>query len=628
MNRTVSTVFFSFSTFLLLVCLHAFPLFAQVADEPNTFRLAQTYEQAGKYEQALRYYQDLYTFRPDNSSYFDGVRRCLTLLKRYDEVIALITARLNRYPQDTQLYVVRGGTWLRMGNEDKAFSDWDEALKKAPYDSQVYVWIAEEAINNRRYETAVDYLLRGRKALKSPQLFIFEVARAYAMNMKFDAAMNEYIQYVLAAPTSVWQIQQYIAQFSDIPEALTSAQKMTRKAANDNGSNIAVRQLLAWLYMEEKNYSEAYEVYREIDRLQKSNGIELLQFAQRAYQDKAFHAAEKTYADLKRQYPKATFMPEVFFYHARTIEALSEKNDVPQALRTPSRATDLPSSEAVVSYEGAIAMYEEVIRAFPTHPVASESYYRIAYLKYTRFHDMDGALAILEKQNDNRREATGRVDGYILVGDILIAKGDLDGATEQYEATLELQLLLPEQRDDVRFKIAEIQYFKGDVEKAVEMLEPLMENVSNDITNDALSLSLFIQQYRQPSEEPLKRYAYSQFLERQRKFSEAEAVLRDLIEKHGTSPLLDYAYLRLGNIQLLMRRVEDSERTFIDALKRYPDSILRDRFLFALGRLYEEHMNDGAKAIEAYQRLLNDLPNSIHSGKARERIIDLRKSHL
>ena len=183
----------------------------QAADEINTLRLAQTYEQAGKHEEALRFYQDLFRQRPSNSSYFEGVRRTLTALKRYDEVASLLRQRLAQYPQDFTLRVFLGGLRLQSGQVDSAADEWEKAIAINPKNAQAYSLIADQCVNAREYTRAIDYLNRGREALGSPTMYAFDIARACAMNMDFDAAMDEYIGYLRAAPQTLYQIQQQIS---------------------------------------------------------------------------------------------------------------------------------------------------------------------------------------------------------------------------------------------------------------------------------------------------------------------------------------------------------------------------------------------------------------------------------
>ena len=614
---------------LLLLALLPGRALAQAADEQNTLRLAQVYEQSGKYEEALRYYKDLYTMRPSNAGYFDGMRRCLTQMKRYDDVITLISERVNIAPREVQLYVQRGSAWYRKGDEKQALNDWDAAIALEPRNSGVYAMVADEAVNNKLYDKAVEYFLRGRKEVNLPGLFVIELARVYAMSMKFELAMDEYIEYLLVQPTAVWQIQQQLSMFSDLPEALKTAVQQTRRAAGKNSDNLSLRQLLAWLYMESKDYDAAFGVYRDMDVLRNAGGMEILQFAQRAYNDKAYAAALRAYRELVVRYPDAQFVPEAEFWYARCVETLAEIDELPPELRTEEtgKTTRYPSSEAVKSYQGAVSLYEEVVRKYRNQSVGIEARFRIASIKFTQFHDNDGALQLLTEIAPMRRPITGRADADILIGDIYVAKGDLDAAMRQYQSVLSSTPIPLQDRETVQFKIGEVHFFQGDFDNASKDLEPLTVDTRSDIANDALSLGLMIQQYLAPSDLALKEYARAMLMQRQQKYSEAAAVLQNIIARFPTAPLVDQASITLGMLYRRTKQHAEAERIYEEFLAKNPDSILKDQILFQYGLLEEESIGNPQKAMELYQRLLNEQPNSVYTNQARERIIALRKGN-
>ncbi|MFZ1730663.1 MAG: tetratricopeptide repeat protein [Bacteroidota bacterium] len=612
---------------LILLAAAAPRVRAQAADEVNTLRLAQTYEQSGKYEEALRYYQDLFRIRSSNSSYFEGVRRNLTALKRYDEVAAFLTERIALTPNDFTLWVFRGGLRLQLGQSDSADVDWDRAVSINPNNAQVYTLIADQCINAREYIRAIDYLREGRKALRSPQMFAFEIARAAAMNMDFDAAMDEYLGYLSAAPQTLYQIQQQISMFSDIPEALDAAVRRARLQLDDSPDNEALRYLLAWLFMERKDYASAFEVYRELDKMKNASGTEIIKFAARAFNDKSYSIAAQAYAVAIDQHPGASFLPQAEFSRARCLEELYAEQGLPEAMQPSGEGTSFPSSEAVTSYQGAIALYEEISKKYPGLPLGNESLYRIAYIKFHRFDDTDGALEILRSIANTRRQVFGMADADVLIGDILIARGDLNGAIEQYDMVLPSPRLDPKLRSEAQFKIAEAYFFKGELDTVVVQLEPLTADAGSDIANDALDLAALIVQYRAPGEVPLQRYAQALFLERQRKITEAAAMAQDIISQYSSSDIVDLAYLKLAKLQHRSGHANDaaaSYQTFLDARK---ESFLRDRGMFFLAQLREEDFGDAPGAIAMYQQMLTEFPLSQFAARARERILQLRKGN-
>lgn len=600
---------------------------AQIADEQSILQLAQSYEQGGQYEDALRFYSDLLTHRPQNTTYFEGVKRCLISLKRYDEAIQYIDRRFSQDPRDAQLLVVRGGIRMLQGEKDSAVADWERAVAINVRDGRVYSLVADQCVNSREYATAVEYLRRGRAALGAPQMYVFEIARASAMNMDFDTAMDEYLNYLVQAPSTLYQIQQQVAQFSELPEALESAVRMTQRKADAYPKDLTLRTLLSWLYMERKDYFGALAVYREMDELKNGGGMEVLRFAQRALNEGAYKPAAEAFSELIDKYPKAPYISDAEFQYARCVEEMGADPELPGALDPGSGGTKYPSTETVASYDGAIRLYEKITEKYPQHPVSSDALYRIAWIKFHRFRDNDGALAILEPIAVSRSRQLGKKDAMLLAGDVLIAQGRLEPGLTQYNAVLSEPGLDPRDRDLAVFRAAEALYFQGSFDSSVSLLQPLTENSDRDIANDALTLITFVQRYRKPGDVPLQRFATAEYYVRQHRSSEAAALFEDIITSFSTSDLRDHAMLRAAELYEELQQPKNAEAKYLSLIDGIEDSILRDKAMFRLGVLYEETLRDPEHATDMYQKLLAAYPWSRYGNEARSRILGLRKEH-
>ncbi len=619
----------------------AAPAAGQVADEPGTARLAKIYESSGKYEDALRYYNDLMRTNPQDRTHFDGAYRCMMKLKQYSEAIDLISQRIEKYPTDPALYIQRGSARFNAANASAgqpggppvsaAFDDWDKAVSLQAKNPAVYQSIAEELVNVREYSKAIEYYERGEDESGQPNLFAFNIARAYAQSNRFREAMREYVGYLVEQPSSLWQIQQYIALYANLPDALREARDEARIAADANSGNAQVQFLYAWLCMEAKDYESALGVYVRIDNLKKSGGRELLSFGRRAFDEGAYRTAQAAFRRLMSDYPEAQFAAEAEFYHARSVEAVNEPG-LPKDADDPT-LTFLESikagvsSEAIPGYQGAIKLYQAIQEKYSNHPVSYESGYRIGRLLFTKFRDNDAALAILLKVAKPYRESIGRMDADMLIGDVYLASGNLEEAKKTYAFVSSYPAVTEEVRNEAQFRIAEIHYFEGLFADAVKELEPLTTNSNRDIANDALELKLFVEPNMSQSEAALKQFARAQLLERQGKYNEAAAMMNDITVSFPTSPILERAYFALALDHRRSGKPEDAQRSLKAFLDRFADSILRDKVLFTLADIHEQDLNNAAGAIELYTRILSEFPNSIYSGIARERILALRKGH-
>jgi len=126
---------------------------------------------------------------------------------------------------------------------------------------------------------------------------------------------------------------------------------------------------------------------------------------------------------------------------------------------------------------------------------------------------------------------------------------------------------------------------------------------------------------------PLQRYAQALFLERQRKLSEADALLQQIIGEYASSEVVDLCYLSRAEVLERMGRYAAASSVYADFLAQRGESFLRDRGLFLHAVLTEVRLNDANGAMVLYQRLLDEYPNSPYVPQARDSIVRLRKGN-
>ena len=96
---------------------------------------------------------------------------------------------------------------------------------------------------------------------------------------------------VVAVEGDSASVQVRLSAFSARDDGAAQALGVLRKEVAATPKVVSLRTLLAWLYMERKDYNSALTEYRAIDELKSAKGQELFTFAQRALQEKAYHAA-------------------------------------------------------------------------------------------------------------------------------------------------------------------------------------------------------------------------------------------------------------------------------------------------------------------------------------------------
>ncbi|MEW6510443.1 MAG: tetratricopeptide repeat protein [Bacteroidota bacterium] len=603
-----------------VLLVSSFPALSQTPDKETKFRLAQALEQGGDYERAAALYQELLKGEPANAVYFDALQRTWIQLKRYDDVILIVNARLKETPSDLNLRSLLGSVLYRAGREKEASAEWNTAIAVDPRNQGTYRVVASALTENRLLDRAADVYRRGRAAVGDSNLFTLELSQLYAASMDYGGATRELLRWLGQNPTQLAFVQSRIASWTGREEARSAAMAVVRVALTEH-EDLSLLELWGWLAMEGKNYDQALDVYRRIDDLSHANGSSLMQFADRAFRDKAFPVAARAYQEaIALPIPTQRRASAEYGYAC----ALKEMSALADTLSAPG--IGIPATESQPLYTGAIARFRNIIDSYPRTEYAARSYYQIGLIQFEKYIDLDGALAsfghVLEAVQG---VSILRFDVGLMMGKVFVAKGDTSRALVRFTMVAAAPDALPDQSDEANFRIAEIEYFGGRFDDAMQRLDGIAVNLKADYANDALRLQAFLVENLRTAPEALRMMGRGEFLGRQGKNTEATAILQEVVRNHPQAPLVDDALLVIASLQSGAGLLQDAVGTYERLLTELRDgSIALDRAQFKLGELYQYGLRSPAKAIAAYEKLLADYPTSVLAGQARLRIRRLR----
>jgi TolA-binding protein len=215
------------------------------------------------------------------------------------------------------------------------------------------------------------------------------------------------------------------------------------------------------------------------------------------------------------------------------------------------------------------------------------------------------------------------------IGEVLTARGDTARAATQYRSILAAPTAIPDQQDEASYRLAELEYFSGKFQDAVQQLENITINLKANYANDALLLQSFLQENRATAEQALSQFAHADFLARQHKNTEAIQLLLDVIERYPQALLVDDALMKVAFLQEQAHLFNDALASYQRLLDQFKESsIALDKAQFSIGEIYQFGLHDPAKAIVAYTKLLEAYPQSLLATRARERIRELRGDSL
>jgi tetratricopeptide (TPR) repeat protein len=606
---------------LILSTLGILSASAQLQDAANRYRLAQSYEQGGDFESAVRLYNDLYLGDPANYSYFDGLRRALLQLKRYDEAIALLHQRTASNPTDVTLFCLLADAQYKGGKEKEAYDSWEKAVNLDPVNANVYRLVANSQLDNRLFEKTAELYRRARKQCGDPNLFTLELAQLLSVTMDYAGATSEFLRYLQHAPTQLGYVQTRLAQFTGKPEGRRAAIEVVR-AAQRSSDDINLYRLLGWLMLEGREFADAFDVYKQLDKLAHAQGNEIYGFAERAYKEGAYAVAAEAYNEALRVPLSPQRLPYAKFGYALAMKELSVQSDTIGGA-VPGEA---PVPESQSRYAAAIENFRRVIAEYPHSEFAARSYYQIGMLQFERYFDLDGALASFQEVEKLLPPGSNaRYDVAIAAGKVLIAKGDSVGAISRFRTVIAAPNATPDQQDEATFHLAELEYYGGRFTEAITALESISGNPKANFTNDALQRLAFLQENTASAELPLREFARADFLSQQKKYTEAISILDDIITKNPQALFVDDGLMRIASLQRRAGRFADALATYQRLLHQFKEiSIALDKAQFGIAEVYDYNLHDKSQALNAYEKLLAQYPQSLLVEQARKRIRELR----
>ena len=605
---------------ILPIILFAFALFAQQSPmDQNQFMLAESYEQRGDFAKAVEIIETLNKKDPTNIQYFNKLNSLYLQLKKYDESAALINSRINITPQDISLYGLLGSTYYTAGDRTKAYQVWDDTAEKFKTNPMTLRIISNYAIEKRDFEKAIEYLNRGKEISKDPFLYSYDLGELYQITMRYREAAGEYCDLIKANPSQYQQIESKILSYSNKPNALDETIEVVEKHKSDD---ISFSYLLARLYIEKKNYDEAFDLFKEIDKKQNTRGADLFSFGEFVYRDGEYKTASEVYKFLIDNYSDQQNIPLAKLGYAKTQEALFIQKY--NAANPEWKSFFIPAKVDENEIEPVISAYQEIVKVYQHSEVAIEANLRIGILLAHYRNDMIEAEKYFSIITETYPMSKFASLAFIELGNIKMQQAKLDEAEKLFQSVVKLQRANPEDKSYANYQLARIFSFRNDFESARKNLMSVMGNLKDNIANDAIELSILLNTAKNDSSN-LSLYCAAEFLTEQKRFSEAKDLYLQLSQNPQAFVFHSIAKLRAAEMLIATDAYSAAIADLSLIVEEAEKNIYADKALYLQGQIYQYGLKDSVKAVESYESLLAKFPKSLFLDEARQNIIELKK---
>ncbi len=574
--------------------------------------LAAQYFRQGEFAKAAALYEKLVQGNPTPVIY-QNYLECLFNLNHFPEAERLVKSRARTFPNDVMYEVDLGWVldrWGKTRDAQRHFNRLVSSLKADP--SQVHALAT--AFRNRDYlDMALEAYLRGRTLLGQRHSLHLSIADLHNQRGDFGAMMNEYIDYLEVNMASMIRVQ------GVLQDAIANDTNFQKNEAlrgvllgrtQRNPTNMLYSHMLLWLTIQQKDFRLAFTQARAIDKRLRQDGELVLNVAILAATNQEYSVAADAYRYLMEKGFSSTFYldAKIGLLNVRFKQATSgyhiNKNDLIQVEKEYLQALqELGVSAQTVSLVRNLANLQAFFLGNPAEA--------IDLLERTLGLPGMNQLTIAECR--------------IELADILLLSGQVWDATLLYSQVDKLLRDHP-LAHEAKFKNARLSFYIGEFEWAKAQLDVLKAGTSRLIANDAIKLSLKIQDNTGENQDTraLQMYARAELLAFMNRFDQAIIVLDSVSHHFSTHQIVDDVLMARAEIKLLQGLYSEADELLALIVKNHPRGLLADEALFRRAELHERVLSNRELARDLYFQLLQSYPGSLNSVTARNRWRELR----
>ncbi len=573
-------------------------------------QLANEYYINGELEKARDIYKKLSTQVKAIPQIHNNYFNILLSLKDYKTAEKYLKRILKFYPTNTYYNIDLGILYQQIGDQEKANKTFDNFLDKHKKNQYVIRTSAQYFVNKQLTDYALKTFLLGRKHSGNKTTYALELANVYRMTGDRTKMIEEYLTFASLRSNNLHYVKNILQNLLTEQEEIENFQQILIDKIQRSPNDRMYGELLIWVNLQQKNFFGAFAQAKAIDRRFEKNGNRVLDIGRIALQNAAYDDAIEIFSYVVKTYPEGRSY------------ILARKNMI------NAREGKVKNSYPVdqLALRALTQDYQELINQIGLNFNTLEAYRSKALLHAFYLDEMDSAINILnEIISMPRINSQIRSKSKLDLGDIYLL------IEEPWEATLLYSQVEKANKDsqlgyDAKLKNAKLNYFKGEFELSKSHLDILKMATSREIANDAMSLSLLIQDNTvlDTSDFVMKEFAGIELLLFQNKKNDAIAAFEEMLKNYPTHSLADEIYWRLANINLELGNFTQALEQLKFIQTSYDEDIYGDDAMFLSAKIHQDQLGEDQTAKEMYNEFLLKYPGSVFTAEARKRFRKLR----
>ena len=386
-------------------------------------------------------------------------------------------------------------------------------------------------------------------------------------------------------------------------EANTIFRKLLLTKLQEN-PKLLYNKMLSWLFVQEKKYSRAFSQEKAIYKRGDKSLQNLLTLALTARKAEDFKAARE--------------IVEYVITQTNSENLVLQGNQFLLDIQVEQEAGEA-AAEITKKYEALLEQFGTGIKTLAL---------QIDFANFLAFKkgEKERGVSLLKELSEKTIRDFDKAMVKLALADILVLQKKFNEALIYYS---QVQNLVKNDKisQSARFKVAKTSYFKGDFDWAKQQLDVLKSSTSQLIANDAMELSLLIEDntVEDTAQVALKKYARADLLAFQERNTAAIKLLDTILKEHKGEKIEDEALLKQAKLFEKTGEFEKAAGNYQQIIKFFKTDILADNAYFYLAELYANELNEPEKAKATYEEIIFNFADSIYFVEARKKFRSLRR---
>lgn len=577
--------------FLIFISLYLTPTYAQKADE----ELAAQFLASKDYEKAADKYEKLLSNNPKSMYLYDNLLKSYLGLNDINAAQKLVKKQAKKF-EGNYFYLVDEGYLYKINNQpDKAIAVFKKLIQGLPPIESKAFELAKAFEKRSLISNAVETYLSSRKALNSDFLFASELSGLYLELGDKRNFIEEALQSLVPNEQLLEEIEGILQNTLETNEEFEMLKIALTKKTKQFQDKACFQELLIWMHVQKNEYEVASIYAKALDKKNKEEGRRLLELGLLASNNQKYDAAIGIYKQIQAQ-----GKDKPYYNFARTNELESRTKKLIQGNYT---------KEDLIILENE---FKQSLLEYGVNPINASVIKQLANLQAFYLYKYDDAIA-----NYESLLKMPRLDRYLQaqikleLGDLYILKNEVWESMLLY-GQVDKEFLEEPIGQEAKLRNAKLSYYLGEFDWAKAQLDVLKTATTQLISNNAIELSLLIQDNTIDSleMEPLLMFAKADLNFAQNNFLMANQVLDSIMLLYPKSKLMDDIFYKKAEIALKQKDFEQAARMFTKVFENFGDDILGDNALYYLAWVQQNKLNLKQEALKNYEKFIEQYPGS------------------